>query len=66
MHNAPTDVSDGGHRDRARHRAIRSFVRRQGRLTEGQQRALDSQWDRLGLDLLGQPRDLDTLFGRAA
>ena len=47
-------------------RPIRSFVRRQGRLTEGQQRALDSQWDRLGLQLRGQPRDLNTLFGREA
>jgi len=47
-------------------RPIRSFVRRQGRLTEGQQRALDSQWDRLGLELLGQQRDLNALFGREA
>ena len=63
MHNAPTDDNGG---IATTHRAIRSFVRRQGRLTEGQQRALESQWDRLGLDLLGQPRDLDTLFGRRA
>ena len=32
-------------------RRIRSFVRRQGRLTEGQQRALDEHWPQYGLTL---------------
>lgn len=33
------------------HRPIRSFVRREGRLTPGQQRALDELFPRYGLDL---------------
>lgn len=47
-------------------RQVRSFVLRQGRLTPGQQRALDEQWPRFGLDYTGQPRDLGAIFGRAA
>ncbi len=47
-------------------RQIRSFVLRQGRFTEAQQRAFETQWPRYGLDYAGQPRDFDTAFGRAA
>ncbi|MGB0721976.1 MAG: tRNA (guanosine(46)-N7)-methyltransferase TrmB [Gammaproteobacteria bacterium] len=52
-------------------RGIRSFVRRQGRLTPGQQHALDSLWPRFGVDISGADdesplSDLDTLFGRQA
>ncbi len=47
-------------------REIRSFVLRQGRFTEAQQRAFDQQWPRYGLDYNGQPRDFDAAFGRAA
>lgn len=43
-------------------RKIRSFVLRQGRFTEAQQRAFDALWPRFGVDYLGQPRDLDALF----
>ncbi len=46
-------------------RKIRSFVRREGRLTRGQQRALQDLWPRFGLDMSGQP-DLDRIFGRTA
>ncbi len=35
------------------HRPIRSFVRREGRLTKGQQRALDELWARFGIDSAG-------------
>jgi tRNA (guanine-N7-)-methyltransferase len=35
------------------HRPIRSFVRREGRLTSGQQRALDELWARFGIDSTG-------------
>jgi len=35
------------------HRPIRSFVRREGRLTSGQQRALDGLWTRFGIDSAG-------------
>ena len=47
-------------------REIRSFVLRQGRFTEAQQRAFDEQWPRYGLDYTGEPRDLDAAFGRRA
>lgn len=47
-------------------RRIRSFVLRQGRFTEAQQRAFDEQWPRFGIDYAGQPRDFDAVFGRHA
>lgn len=47
-------------------RQVRSFVLRQGRLTQGQERALDEQWPRFGLDYIGTVRDFDAAFGRAA
>lgn len=47
-------------------RRIRSFVRRQGRLTKGQQHALDTLWPAMGTDYQAQPLDLTALFGRAA
>jgi len=45
-----------------RRRLIRSFVRREGRLTPGQQRALDTLWPRFGLDLPAQSDDLKALL----
>ena len=48
------------------HRAVRSFVLRQGRFTPAQQRAFDAQWPRFGLDYQGSPRDFDAAFGRQA
>ena len=47
-------------------REIRSFVLRQGRFTEAQQRAFDALWPRYGLDYAGRPRDFDAVFGRRA
>ena len=47
-------------------REVRSFVLRQGRFTEAQQRAFDTQWPRFGLDYTGEPRDYDAVFGRSA
>lgn len=47
-------------------RTIRSFVRRAGRLTEAQQRAIDSQWPKWGIDYTPQTIDLDAIFGRPA
>lgn len=47
-------------------RRIRSFVRREGRLTPGQQRALDELWGRYGLDSPAQAVDPKSLFERAA
>lgn len=45
-------------------RRIRSFVRREGRLTEGQQRALDELWPVMGLP--PGPFEPARIFGRSA
>jgi tRNA (guanine-N7-)-methyltransferase len=47
-------------------RAIRSFVRRAGRITPSQQRALDTLWPNYGVEFLDEPLDLATVFGRNA
>ena len=47
-------------------RQIRSFVLRQGRFTEAQQRAFETLWPRYGLDYEGKLRDYDATFGRQA
>lgn len=46
-------------------RRLRSFVRREGRITQSQQRALDELLPRYGVPLDGM-LDLDALFGRSA
>ena len=47
-------------------RAIRSFVLRGGRLTEGQQKAYDRLWPQFGIEIPEQGElDLDSIFGRA-
>ncbi|MDX1506700.1 MAG: tRNA (guanosine(46)-N7)-methyltransferase TrmB [Woeseiaceae bacterium] len=47
-------------------RPIRSFVRRTGRITNSQQKALDELWPAYGIGFSAQRLDLDALFGRAA
>lgn len=52
-------------------RTIRSFVIRGGRMTDGQQRALEQLWPRYGIDAGAAqdgsaPLDLDAIFGRHA
>jgi tRNA (guanine-N7-)-methyltransferase len=47
-------------------RRIRSFVRREGRLTPGQQRAMDVLFPRFGIEAGEEPLDLDAVFGRSA
>ncbi len=47
-------------------RRIRSFVRREGRLTPGQQRAMDVLFPKFGIDEGSKPLALDTVFGRHA
>ncbi|MCX2959508.1 MAG: tRNA (guanosine(46)-N7)-methyltransferase TrmB, partial [Serratia symbiotica] len=44
-------------------RRIRSFVRRQGRLTKGQQQALDNYWPVMGVEYQAEPVDIAALFG---
>jgi tRNA (guanine-N7-)-methyltransferase len=47
-------------------RRIRSFVLREGRMTDGQKRALEQLWPRYGLEPPAAPLDLPVLFGRTA
>lgn len=47
-------------------RSIRSFVKRAGRLTRSQQRALDTLWPSWGIDYSHATLDLDSVFGRRA
>ena len=47
-------------------RAIRSFVRREGRITPAQRSALDTYSSRYGIELSDQPLDPVGLFGRHA
>jgi tRNA (guanine-N7-)-methyltransferase len=56
-----TEPIDAPHR-----REIRSFVRREGRMTDAQKRALDELWPQYGIAAPTAPLDLDALFGRSA
>jgi tRNA (guanine-N7-)-methyltransferase len=47
-------------------RRVRSFVRRAGRTTAGQQRALAQLWPKWGLEEPPDPLDLDQVFARSA
>lgn len=47
-------------------RSIRSFVLRQGRMSEAQQRYLDDMLPKVGIDYRAAPLDLDEAFGRKA
>ena len=47
-------------------RRIRSFVRREGRLTKGQERALQELWPVMGVEFRDEMLDLAQLFGRDA
>jgi tRNA (guanine-N7-)-methyltransferase len=47
-----------------KNRRIRSFVLRQGRLTKGQERALETQWTKYGVEYGLQGIDLGQVFGR--
>ena len=46
-------------------RRIRSFVRREGRLTRGQDRALQELWPVMGVEFAEQPLDFAALFGNS-
>lgn len=47
-------------------RTIRSFVKREGRLTTSQLNALESQWAEFGVDFSDQKINIDALFKRQA
>ena len=48
------------------HRAVRSFVLRQGRVSNAQARAVEDLLPRYGIPFASQPLDLAGVFGRAA
>ncbi|MBT8115691.1 MAG: tRNA (guanosine(46)-N7)-methyltransferase TrmB [Arenicella sp.] len=47
-------------------RPIRSYVRREGKITSGQQNAIDQLWPKYGVDAETQQLDLAQMFGREA
>ena len=47
-------------------RHIRSYVRREGRMTAAQRRALEDLWPRFGIAEEESPLDFDVVFGRHA
>ena len=47
-------------------RTVRSFARREGRITRGQRHAMDHLWPHYGVDSREEYLDLDRLFGRSA
>lgn len=47
-------------------RRIRSFVRREGRLTDAQSSAIETGWPRWGVDFVPALVDWDVIFGRKA
>jgi tRNA (guanine-N7-)-methyltransferase len=61
-----TTVDSDTTADARTHRRIRSFVLRMGRMTVGQQRALDQLWPQFGIDFSSTPLDLDAVFARNA
>lgn len=61
----PTEPISRPDHNAPRRRRVRSFVRREGRLTPGQQRALDELWPRFGLSAQQKP-DWQATFGRRA
>jgi tRNA (guanine-N7-)-methyltransferase len=62
MSDLPPHEVPAGHEARER-RPVRSFVLRGGRLTDGQQRALDELWPRWGLEPGGDVLDFSAAFG---
>lgn len=49
-----------------RHRTVRSFIRRAGRMTGSQERALSELWPRYGIEFSESILDFDAIFGRHA
>ena len=58
-------ASDAAPEPVQRPRRIKSFVLRQGRITDAQQRAFELHWPRFGLDFNSELRDWSQVFGNA-
>jgi len=59
-------IVDGSDQEVGFPRRIRSFVRRGGRLTSSQQKALDDHYPVFGIEVSDTPIDLESVFGRSA
>ena len=46
-------------------RRVRSFVRRQGRLTKRQEDALEKEWAEMGIDFINEPFDFTKVFNNS-
>lgn len=55
-----------GNSDHPARKPVRSFVRRAGRLTVAQKRALEELWPAFGIDYSAAELDFDAIFGRKA
>jgi len=65
-HNSTENIqTDSAEANDASQRRIRSFVLRQGRLTKGQARALETVFPKFGITYKPELLDLSTQFGRA-
>lgn len=62
MSNIELDSSENLHN----RRNIKSFVLRQGHMTAAQQRAIDTQWSKFGVDYCPHKIDLNSTFQRTA
>jgi len=58
-------ISDQGS-EQKHMRSVKSFVLRAGRMTEGQQKAMDTVWPRMGLEAQNGLLNLTEVFGREA
>ncbi len=58
------EMQETEHIENLKSRPIRSFVLRQGRLTKGQERALETGWPAFGIDYVENKLDLNQVFGR--
>lgn len=59
-------TSDESATDPRQRRTVRSFVRRTGRMTPGQVRALKELWPQFGIDYAPAPLRFNDVFGRTA
>ncbi|MDO6515283.1 tRNA (guanosine(46)-N7)-methyltransferase TrmB [Neptuniibacter sp. 2_MG-2023] len=57
---------DGNPAEEKHMRTVKSFVLRAGRMTEGQQKAMDDVWPIMGLELKNGLLDFNQVFGREA
>ncbi|MDX1795480.1 MAG: tRNA (guanosine(46)-N7)-methyltransferase TrmB [Hydrogenovibrio sp.] len=61
-----TQTTEAAHKKPSVKQRIKSFVLRQGRLSQAQQHAIDTQWPLFGLELKPELLDLKATFGREA